>query len=241
MIYRISNPDFFPSKYLGFVDPDDYYVYRGILSGNEIIPYHTIDELLRHIQARRESLDLPFIKGLESHVEHYIYQLGHAPRSLFTRDKSRHTRSIASDIRTGAALAVSLSKAVYSGTKGTGYSGWVDKGLATKRASGCINCKFNKINNDPGFLREKADAVARTFKGKRETEHDDELGTCEICECPLDLKVYLDEQVIAVVNEENEKPKKSTDFPSSFRGTKDKEIHKCFVQEALRKYEDESI
>lgn len=69
--------------------------------------------------------------------------------------------------------------------------------LAEKRASVCVACKEN--NMDPNWLQKLDATVATEIKSLAEvrndlqlkTSHDAKLGSCNVCDCSLPLKVFV--------------------------------------------------
>ncbi len=64
------------------------------------------------------------------------------------------------------------------------------------RASVCVGCSFNDSGDLLSFFtRIAAEAIRRTIQKKNEmnlsTPHDEKLGVCKVCDCPLKLKVHL--------------------------------------------------
>lgn len=72
---------------------------------------------------------------------------------------------------------------------------------SANRASVCVSC----AHNNPGdllsfFTRPAAEAIRRTIQIKNQmnlsTPHDEKIGVCDVCDCPLRLKVHLKIEVI---------------------------------------------
>lgn len=80
---------------------------------------------------------------------------------------------------------------------------WIDDGAlavpapqSAARAAICTTCPKNgKGDLLSYFTKPAADAIKRTVERKLEmqltTPHDDQIGVCEVCDCPLSLKVHL--------------------------------------------------
>lgn len=225
----------FPREYLGFVDPDDYYSYNGILQRDGTTrKYDSLDELVLHIDERRKALNLPEMPHTSKMVQHYLYIIGEAPKDFFrlerlTEDNQVPSRNAINDIHTGATLAYSLSKAALSGRSSAAPSGWVDKVKAEQRAEVCINCPHN-VKLKKNSLTKFNNKLAALFTVTRKTKHDAELFDCELCGCPLDIKVHYSESVIKAVTP---KEVKSSIFPKMFKGIKDKQAHSCWMRETL--------
>lgn len=77
----------------------------------------------------------------------------------------------------------------------------VPKTEATRRGAICSKCESNKKGDWLRFFtvpvsRAIQFALNRRDKMKLETEHDSKLGVCELCDCPLQLKIHLPMQRI---------------------------------------------
>jgi hypothetical protein len=64
------------------------------------------------------------------------------------------------------------------------------------RAGVCAGCRFNMEGDLSSFFtRQASEAIRKTIQLKNdmklETSHDAKLGVCELCSCPLRLKVHL--------------------------------------------------
>lgn len=69
------------------------------------------------------------------------------------------------------------------------YDRCVDQNVAEERAAKCSSCKHNRKPEDEG-IKYWLDLVAiNSVKGHRTKEYDN-LGTCGVCECPLNMKVF---------------------------------------------------
>ena len=192
--YEIINPELFPSEYLGFVDPDDFYSYSGIITHEgDMRQYKSIDELVSHIVARREAAKLPPLALPRETVEHYLYILGEAPRHFFNVISDR---TFLADVHKGATIAVSLSRAAISGIFTAGSFGWVTKKEANRRAAICAQCP-NNLAQKKSVTTRFNDKVAGLFTTSRTTDHDSKLKDCNVCGCPLAVKVHYSDEIIA--------------------------------------------
>lgn len=69
------------------------------------------------------------------------------------------------------------------------YSKVVPQNVAEKRGEQCASCEFNKMPDNEG-VRQWLDMVAiNSVKGNR-TKNYDKLGTCDVCKCCLNMKVF---------------------------------------------------
>lgn len=222
-VYKITNPELFPSEYLGFVDPDDYYSYLGIItSEGDMRQYNNLAELCSHIAARREAQRLPKLPDVEGVVQHYLYILGEAPRDLFTVSSSR---TFSSDISKGATIALGLSRAAVSGMFTAGSFGWVSKIIANKRASICAACPNNVTLTKSSLVRFN-DRIASLFTTSRTTDYDDKLLDCSTCGCPLAVKVHYSDEIIRKNTAANLKFPKLVMLPN-------KQKAKCWIAEIM--------
>lgn len=225
MNYLLIHPELLPTKYLGFIDPDDFYSYSGIIQQNAPSrPYNSLQELMDHVQSRRAALHHPPIPHLSETIQNYLYLIGDVPPTLFIRAES--SRTMASDIETASRLAYSLSRAAVTGFFSAGSSGWVTKTEATQRAATCLQCPENKKLKKSKLIRFN-DKIAALFTLSRATPYDPQLEDCGICGCPLHIKVHYSPEVI---RETNKHPAEA--FPEDFIG-KDKRRHICWARQIL--------
>lgn len=228
MNYLLIHPELLPTKYLGFIDPDDFYSYNGILQENgETRPYNSIQELMDHINSRRKSLNFIKIQYLSEKIQNYLYLIGDIPHTLFIRaDESHFPRTVVGDIEVASRLAYSLSRAAITGFFSAGSSGWATKTEATRRAATCIQCPENKKLRKSKLTRFN-DRIASLFTLARSTPYDTELNDCGICGCPLHIKVHYSPDVI---RDTTKHPAEA--FPEDFIG-KDKRRHICWARQIL--------
>jgi len=72
----------------------------------------------------------------------------------------------------------------------------VDTVVSSRRAAICAECPQNKSGDLLSFFTKPAsEAIRRQLNRKREfkleTPSDDKLGVCQVCDCPMKLKVHL--------------------------------------------------
>lgn len=70
------------------------------------------------------------------------------------------------------------------------YDRFVHQSVAEKRAGQCELCKYNIFPDKEGFIV-WADKIAEASTLGRKTTKDSELGSCEVCSCPLRAKVHM--------------------------------------------------
>lgn len=78
----------------------------------------------------------------------------------------------------------------------------VPKEQAETRASQCIGCPRNVVEDLTSFFtipaaRQIQGYIVKTKQAGYKTSHDDQLGVCEACSCPLKLKVHTPLEFIA--------------------------------------------
>ncbi len=69
------------------------------------------------------------------------------------------------------------------------YSSFVTQPVAESRAEQCIGCEFNRLPENEG-IKYWLDLVAINSVNGHRTKAYDKLGTCSVCECPLNMKVW---------------------------------------------------
>lgn len=176
-------------------------------------------------------MQYPPIPNLSEKIQHYLYLLDIAPRELFHKvDTRTYERSALSDIKTGAMLALSLSRQAITGDKKAGSGGWVNKNIANQRAEICYNCPNNvKDLKKSHALQRFNNKVAALFTTLRSTDYDSALGDCSVCGCPLAQKVHYSPEVIKDTTSKKVSPES---FPESFMG-KNKKRYSCWVRRIL--------
>jgi len=227
ILYELDNEELFPPEYLGFIDPDDYYSYTGIItSSGEMRQYESLDELVRHVDERRSTASLPPLPNTRSTILHYLYILGEAPKHYFSK-VAHPDRTLLADIQKGANIALSLSKAAMSGAFTAGSRGWVTKSEAEYRANICAACPKN-VDLKKSVTTRMNNKIAGLFTTHRSTSNDSKLHDCEVCGCPLTVKVHYANNII------KENTDQSADkFPASIK-LKSGAKTMCWVREILR-------
>lgn len=132
---------------------------------------------------------------LKSGWNHFLSDAGPSP-SWLPRRLSRSAGVVVESVKKTAAGVKVIAEWLGSGLRP------VDKALAEKRGSRCIECPNNV---DPNWLQ-KLDAMAAAdvkklveIKNdlKLETKYDNQLNTCGICDCFLKLKIWVPTKHIA--------------------------------------------
>lgn len=234
MTYVFADQKLFPVNLLGYVDPTDHYAYKGILTDSgEVRKYDSFEELIKHIEQRREALAYEPIEHLDLKIQQYLYLIGEASRSHFVKAQVLYPdipRTTLSDINTGAKLAFEFSRQAVTGIFTSGASGWVTKHEAEERAKTCANCVKN-TDLKKSKLQRMNNKIASLFTLNRQTSYDNLLFDCGVCGCPLQEKVHFSKEII---KNATKKKYKVENFPEPFIGTLDKERHSCWMKEILK-------
>ena len=220
------------------MDPTDHFAYQGILTEQGTLrKYESFEELVKHIEERRDALRYPKIPNLRLQIQHYLYMLGEANQSHFIPINqapygAEIPRTATNDIIAGATIAYELSREAFSGIfKRGGNSSWATTDEAERRAGICANCPKNVDLKKPALQRLN-NRIASLFSMRRTTTRDDELFDCQVCGCPNQIKVHYAANLIRKATPDKFK---AEDFPENFIGTKDRERHDCWVRQILDK------
>ena len=204
---------------------------------NTLRKYESFEELVRHVEQRREALRYKPIPNLRLQIQHYLYMIGESNSSYFvpiskTPWASEIPRETIDDIVTGASIAYELSREAFTGIFRTGgNSSWATTDEAERRAKICANCPKNLDLQKTPFQR-LTTKLAGVFSVLRNTSYDEQLKECGVCGCPNQTKVHFAASLIRKATPEKFKPE---DFPESFVGTLDRERHECWVRQILEK------
>lgn len=217
----ISQPAFFPREYIKYVDTIDFFEYDGIQEGDSKRLYKDLDELYAHIKKRRKEVGLPGINNLEMVVQFYIYELGEADESFFSRKTIRD--GIFRDIKKGVQIAISLGQ--------TGGE-LVGKDLADSRALICLGCP-NHLSLQKSPRERIQDHIAMVYSRFRRSSYHSKLKDCGVCGCSLQSKVFFSDKVI-IENNETEAHK----FPKYFFDEETKKKRRCWTREILDQEDD---
>lgn len=148
-----------------FVDPDTKYQYNA----------STQAELVKKIIGYRTQNRLEPIEALDAVLENYWCYL---PENKGKCKPYPLKRGFLQMFKGGIALLINYA-----------YDKFVGQELADARAEICARCPHN-IKPEKGVVNAWLDEIAVASVGDRRTKVHDELGTCEICSCPLPAKVF---------------------------------------------------
>lgn len=154
-----------PKEYK-FVDPDTGYRFRG----------RTRQELLSHIVAYRAQNQLEPIEELGLVVENYLCTLPENCGSC--HENQAISRGFLKTIKGGVVLLVNVA-----------LKKFVTPEKADERGAVCLNCPHNVFPDKDRFVRWSDDLALHSI-GERRSKHHEALGTCDLCDCPLRVKVW---------------------------------------------------
>lgn len=156
-----------------FKDPD-----TGMMYG----PEQSKKTLLDRITLFRQQNNLPEIEFLSDVVENYWCSL---PENVGRCEPKELSRGLLASIRGGIAVI-----------KNYMYKSFVPQEVAESRAKQCASCKFNEMPVTAG-VKHWLDLMAVNSVGDNRTPQYSRLGTCTVCTCPLNMKVFYDGKVPA--------------------------------------------
>lgn len=151
-----------------FQDPDSGHLYR---ASNR-------KDLIREILQYRINNQLPPIENLDMVLDHYLCTLpvnaGRCSPDIPLR------RGLAATVRGGILLLKSML-----------YDKFASQEEADRRAEICVKCPHNVFPDKTRFVR-WTDAIAKASIGSRRSKLHNDLGSCEVCTCPLRAKVFYE-------------------------------------------------
>lgn len=154
-----------------------HYVFKDPDTGRDFAA-NTQAELTAAIVAYRQQNSLPSIEFLDVVLDHYWAML---PENIENRTPSSPLRrGFLAYVKGGVAL---ISKLFY------GVDHLVDQATADRRASICVQCRYN-VFPDKGPFVAWSDQIAAHMTGDLKSKHNDLLGNCEVCSCLLRAKVF---------------------------------------------------
>lgn len=84
------------------------------------------------------------------------------------------------------------------------YDKVVTPEVAEKRSLQCVGCPYNRLPDSEG-LKSWLDLIAiNSVKSRRTTQYE-KLGTCSVCECPLNMKVWYAGKIDKPTEEQQKK------------------------------------
>jgi len=161
------------SKFKPFLGPAQY-TFRDPDTG---LQYKEKDKktLISRIRAYRMQNALPEIEFLDDVLEMYWCSL---PENVGRCEPKSLTLGILPMMKAGIVILKNFL-----------YDKVVNQDIAEKRALQCRGCEFNRMPENSG-VKHWLDLVAiNSVKGHRTKEYE-KLGTCSVCECPLNMKVF---------------------------------------------------
>lgn len=164
-----------------FKDPD-----TGMMYG----PESSKKTLLDRITLFRQQNQLPEIEYLSDTVENYWCGL-----------PENGGRCEIKDLPLGILATIKGGIAVL---KNYMYKSFISQEIAEERAKQCASCKYN-IPPETEGVKSWLDAIALNSVGDKRTSQYDRLGTCEVCTCPLNMKVFYDGKIPKPTIEQTQK------------------------------------
>lgn len=174
MFLRLK-PYIAPKRFV-FKDPDTGYFYQAF----------TRPELIKRIVNYRAQNNLEPLEQLDHVLEHFWCtdckeNTGNCePNPAFNPKNKEFKRSLLAYFKGGIAL---LKNVFY------GEANMVSQEVADERAVICRECPHN-IVPVKGPMLKWSDEIAEASTGGRKSKYHDELGSCEVCSCPLRAKVF---------------------------------------------------
>lgn len=164
------HPTLGPKQWI-FRDPDTGHEFKG----------QTKDLLVRQILSYRKQNRLEEIEEIDLVLENYLCGLPENIGACVERKELK--RGLFAYITGGVALF-----------KNVFYKSFVSQEVADSRAEQCVKCPKNIFPDHNGFLI-WSDELAKASVGDRRSKLHVNLGSCEVCSCPLRCKVFYDGKV----------------------------------------------
>lgn len=166
-------------SYWAFKDPDSGYEYKA----------NSKKELVKLIVSYRAQNELDEIQFLDLVIDNYLCSL---PANVGRcRPIPSFKRGLMQTIRGGIGL---LENWLYDKT--------VDQETADSRAEVCLKCPNNIFPKMGGFDRWATEVAIAALGDDRKSFHNDQLGVCEICSCPLRSKIYIAPELVELTKAE---------------------------------------
>jgi len=166
------------SKFKPFLGPAQY-VFRDPDTGLEY-KENSKKTLIDRIRSYRLQNELPEIEFLDDVLEHFWCTL---PENVGRCE--------------GKALQLGVLPLLKAGIvvlKNFLYDSVVRQDVAESRAAQCVGCPNNRLPENSG-VKQWLDLIAiNSVKGHR-TKYYEKLGTCGVCECPLNMKVFYNGKI----------------------------------------------
>lgn len=168
MIYKFK-PFQGPHQYV-FRDPDTGYKYK---EPNK-------KQLISRIQAYRSQNGLSEIDFIEDVLENYWCSL---PENVGRCEGKKLQIGVLPMLKAGIVVLKNFL-----------YDSVVKQEVAEKRALQCVGCKYNRMPENEG-VKAWLDLIAINSVRKHKTSQYDKLGTCGVCECALNMKVFYNGKI----------------------------------------------
>lgn len=154
-----------PSRYV-FTDPDTNYQYK---AENQA-------QLVKQVIGYRTQNRLEPIEALDAVLENYWC---HLPENKGKCTFYTLKRGFLQTLKGGISLLTNYM-----------YDKFVTQEKADARAEVCSKCPHN-VHPEKGKFDAWADEIAVATIGERKTKYDTQLGTCELCGCPLRCRTWF--------------------------------------------------
>lgn len=161
-------------KFKAFAGPSSF-TFKDPDTGREFSE-NSKEELLTRIVSYRSQNNLEEIERLPFILENYWCSL---PENIGLCEETKIRRGLMGYIKGGLSLIKNVAYGAYSSIE-----------VAEERARICKECPSNIWADKPAFM-EWSDKFAYHAIGDRKTSSDKNLGSCEICSCPLRSKVWI--------------------------------------------------
>jgi len=164
-------------KFKPFIGPKEYKFQDPDLP-HKVYNSATKEDLIRQIESFRTQNRLEPILRLSDTIDNYLCSL---PENTGSCEAAKMiNRSFLTYVKGGVAL---LKHIFGPGSFNT------PQAVAEKRASICIDCKYNVFPDKKGFVKWSDHVAEQTTNGRTTTLHS-YLGNCEVCTCVLKAKVF---------------------------------------------------
>lgn len=183
MIVKKLKPFLAPLK-VQFVDPDTGHKYTA----------KTRTELVQKIVNYRAQNELEPIENLNLVLENYFCSL---PENKHLCEVTALGRGFMGYVKGAVTIVYNML-----------LKNYVSQEEADRRASICIQCPHNVFPISKDAFMSWSDELSYHTLGDRKTQFDNELGSCDVCTCPLRTKIWNGE----VVRESDETNAKFPDF-----------------------------
>lgn len=148
------------------MDPDSGYAFKA----------KSREDLIHHIVTYRSQNNYEPIENLDLTLDNYLCKL--PINAGACRPDFPLRRGLSTTLKGGILLLKSML-----------YKTFATQEEADRRAETCLNCPHNTFPDKTRFVK-WTDAIAKATIGKRKSKHYNELGVCDVCQCPMRCKVW---------------------------------------------------